>query len=59
MRPRLSSRARRDVAQIYRRSIMQFGPAQANRYYDGLIAAVTALDVFPNRVLVATTSISA
>jgi len=47
MKYQLSAKARSDIRAIYRESIRQFGPAQANRYYDGIQSAFAVLTTFP------------
>jgi toxin ParE1/3/4 len=47
MRLRLSGRADADLNRVYRESIAQFGRAQANRYYDGILAVFRHLLTFP------------
>lgn len=50
MRHRLSPRAVRDVAGLYRQSILQFGDAHADRYLDRLDALFVSLGENPYAV---------
>lgn len=50
MRHKLSPRAVRDVAQLYRKSILQFGAAHADRYLDRLDALFVSLGENPYAV---------
>src|SRR5690242_11148180 len=47
MRLRVSGRADADLNRIYRESVAQFGRAQADRYYDGILAVFGHLLAFP------------
>ncbi|RUT34649.1 type II toxin-antitoxin system RelE/ParE family toxin [Arsenicitalea aurantiaca] len=47
MRPRYSATAARDLARIYRQSILEYGLAQADRYLAGLEEAVAGLCQHP------------
>ena len=50
MRHRLTPRAARDVAQLYRKSILQFGAAHADEYLDRLDALFVSLGETPYAV---------
>ena len=44
---RLSLRAREDLRSLYREGAVQFGVAQADRYFEGLHDALELLAAFP------------